>query len=169
MLDFDPFAPLYPPHVHDNDHLFRPHVMQADPLAYNNPYSPPPTAALGKFALNSPLAPPSPAPPPPPYASSPALQQQQQQQQQPFTFDPFADEDSSTSSGASELEVHRLRRIEFLRRREWMRRVVAWVDGISHGTVSASLCAMLSFSSAPPSFIFRPFFGRGLFLDGKPF
>ena len=131
MLDFDPFAPLYPSHVHDNDHLFRLQAMQADPLAAYNPYSPPPTA-LGKFAPNSPLfTPPSPAPPPP-YAPHPALQQQQQQQ--PFTFDPFADEDSSTSSGASELEVQRLRRIEFLRRREWMRRVVAWVDGISHGT-----------------------------------
>lgn len=166
MLDFDPFAPLYPPHVYDNDHSFRPHVMQADPLAYNNKYSPPPTAALGKFALNSPLAPPSPAPPPPPYASSPALQHQQQQQQQPFTFDPFADEDSSTSSGASELEVHRLRRIEFLRRREWMRRVVAWVDGISHGTVSTSFVCM------PPAFLQLPFIFRlfrGPFLDGKPF
>jgi hypothetical protein len=162
MLDFDPFAPLYPPHVHDNDHLFRPHVMQADPLAYNNPYSPPPTTALGKFAFNSLLAPPSPAPPPPPYASSPALLQQQQ----PFTFDPFADEDSSTSSGASELEVHRLRRIEFLRRREWMRRVVAWVDGISHGTVSTSVCVYaLPFFSSPS---FSVFF-RGPFLDGKLF
>ena len=129
MLDFDPFAPLYSPHAHDNDHLFRLHAMQADPLAAYNPYSPPPTA-MGKFAPNSPLTPPSPAPPPP-YAPHPALQQH------PFTFDPFADEDSSTSSGASELEVQRLRRIEFLRRREWMRRVVAWVDGISHGTVSS--------------------------------
>jgi hypothetical protein len=59
---------------------------------------------------------------------------------QSFTFDPFADEDSSTSSAASERErelvVQRMHRIEFLRRREWMRRVVAWVDGISHDTVS---------------------------------
>ena len=153
MLDFDPFAPLYPPHVHDNDHLFRLQAMQADPLAAYNPYSPPPTA-LGKFAPNSPLlAPPSPAPPPP-YAPHPALQQQQQQQ--PFTFDPFADEDSSTSSGASELEVQRLRRIEFLRRREWMRRVVAWVDGISHGTTVSVLLM-------PPSSFFGSFISAAFF------
>src|SRR6266851_3907532 len=124
MLDFDPFAPAYPPHLHDNDPAFRLHPMQVDPLPAYNPYSPPP-APLGKFVLNSPLA-------PPPFASNPALQSS-------FTFDPFADEVSSTSSVASErereLEVQRLR-IEFLRRREWMRRVVAWVDGISHGTVS---------------------------------
>jgi hypothetical protein len=127
MLDFDPFVPSYPHHPHDNDPLSRFHAMQvqADPLAYN-PYSPPPTAALAKFVVNSPLAPPS--------THHPALQHS-------FTFDPFADEDYlSTSSGASErereLEVQRLRRIEFLRRREWMRRVVAWVDGVSHVSVS---------------------------------
>ena len=95
-------------------------------LFHTSPYSPPPVP-LGKFAYNSP-----PTPPTPPSASSPGLQ--------PFTFDPFADEDSSTSSVASERErelvVQRLRRIEFLRRREWMRRVVAWVDGISQDTVS---------------------------------
>jgi hypothetical protein len=124
MLDFDPFAPVYPSHVQDNDSLLRFKAMQADPIAYS-PYSPPPIP-LGKFAYNSP-----PTPPTPPSASS-GLQS--------FTFDPFADEDSSTSSVASERErelvVERLRRIEFLRRREWMRRVVAWVDGISQDTVS---------------------------------
>ena len=125
MLDFDPFAPVYPPHVQDNDSLFRFKAMQADPiLPTYSPYSP---LALGKYAYNSP-----PTPPTPPSASSPGLQS--------FTFDPFADEDSSTSSVASERErelvVQRLRRIEFLRRREWMRRVVAWVDGISQDPVS---------------------------------
>lgn len=127
MLDFDPFAPPYPSYVHDNDPLSRLQAMQFDPLAAYNPYSPPPAAALAKFA------PPS----APPFASSthPTLQHHS------FTFDPFADEDYlSTSSGASErereLEVQRLRRIEFVRRREWMRRVVAWVDGVSHVTVS---------------------------------
>jgi hypothetical protein len=126
MLDFDPFAPVYPSHVQDNDSLLRFQAMQVDPIPYS-PYSPP--IPLGKFAYNSP-----PTPPTPPYASSPGLQS--------FTFDPFADEDSSTSSAASERErelvVQRLHRIEFLRRREWMRRVVAWVDGISHDTVSDS-------------------------------
>lgn len=125
MLDFDPVAPSHPSHVNDNDFLFRPYPMQADHVAYS-PYSPPPTA-LGKFPLNPPLTPPTPS-----FAANPILQS--------FTFDPFADEDSSTSSIASErereLEVHRLRRVEFLRHREWMRRVVAWVDGVSHGTVS---------------------------------
>jgi hypothetical protein len=125
MLDFDPFAPVYPSHVQDNDSLLRFKAMQADPIAYS-PYSPPPIP-LGKFAYNPPSTPPT-----PPSASSPGLQ--------PFTFDPFADEDSSTSSVASERErelvVQRLRRIEFLRRREWMRRVVAWVDGISQDSVS---------------------------------
>jgi hypothetical protein len=125
MLDFDPFAPVYPSHVQDNDSLLRFKAMQADPSAYT-PYSPPPIP-LGKFAYNPPSTPPT-----PPSASSPGLQS--------FTFDPFADEDSSTSSVASERErelvVQRLRRIEFLRRREWMRRVVAWVDGISQDSVS---------------------------------
>ena len=125
MLDFDPLLPAYPPHIQYNDYPFRLQAMQADPVAYNS-YSPH-TAALGKVALKSP-----PLTPPPAFAFNPGPQS--------FTFDPFADEDSSTSSGASErereLEVQRLRRIEFLRRREWMRRVVAWVDGISHSTVS---------------------------------
>ena len=125
MLDFDPFAPVYPSHTQDNDSLFRFKAMQADPIPYS-PYSPP--IPLGKFAAyNSPCTPPT-----PPSASNPGSQS--------FTFDPFADEDSSTSSVASERErelvVQRLRRIEFLRRREWMRRVVAWVDGISQDTVS---------------------------------
>ena len=127
MLDFDPFAPIYPSHLQDNDSLSRFKAMQADPIPYS-PYSPPPFP-LGKFAYNSN----SPSTPPtPPSGSSPGLQS--------FTFDPFADEDSSTSSVASERErelvVQRLRRIEFLRRREWMRRVVAWVDGISQDSVS---------------------------------
>jgi hypothetical protein len=125
MLDFDPFAPVYPSHVQDNDASFRFKAMQADPIPYS-PYSPPPIP-LAKFAYNSPSTPPT-----PPSASGPGSQS--------FTFDPFADEDSSTSSVASERErelvVQRLRRIEFLRRREWMRRVVAWVDGISQDTVS---------------------------------
>jgi len=124
MLGFDPVAPSYPSHVNDNDFLFRPYSKQADHVAYS-PYSPPPTA-LGKFPLNPPLTPPTPS-----FGANPSLQS--------FTFDPFADEDSSTSSIASErereLEVHRLRRVEFLRHREWMRRVVAWVDGVSHGTI----------------------------------
>ena len=131
MLGFDPFAPVCPPQLQDNDSPFRLQAMQADPIPYS-PYSP--QIPLGKVAFNSP-----PTPPTPSFASSPALQS--------FTFDPFADEDSSTSSVASERErelvVQRLRRIEFLRRREWMRRVVAWVDGISHDTVSDS------FSSFP--------------------
>jgi hypothetical protein len=124
MLDFDPLAPVYPSHLQDNDSLLRLKAMQADPFPYS-PYTPPPIP-LGKFAFNSPSTPPT-----PPFASSPGSQS--------FTFDPFADEDSSTSSAASERErelVQRLRRIEFLRQREWMRRVVAWVDGISHETVS---------------------------------
>jgi len=142
MLDFDPFAPAYQPHLYDNDPAFRLHPMQVDPLATYNPYSPPP-APLGKFVLNSPLA-------PPPFASNPAALQSS------FTFDPFADEVSSTSSVASErereLEVQRLR-IEFLRRREWMRRVVAWVDGISHGTpTQTSLTSVVPYSQThPPS------------------
>lgn len=127
MLDFDPLPPSYPPHIQDTDSLFR---LQVDSVAYN-PFSHPPSAP-GKFALNQTLTLTTPTPP---FASNPCLPS--------FTFDPFADEDSSTSSGASErereLEVQRLRRIEFLRRREWMRRVVAWVDGISHGTVSETL------------------------------
>ncbi|KAN0142102.1 hypothetical protein V8E53_000564 [Lactarius tabidus] len=97
--------------------------MQADPLAYS-PYSPPYSPAVGGYTLKPPLTPPVPT-----FASHSGPQS--------FNFDPFADEDSSTSSGASErereLEAQRLHRIEFLRRREWMRRVVAWVDGISHG------------------------------------
>lgn len=125
MLDFDPFAPVYSSQVQDSGSLSHLQTMQADPIPYS-PYSPSPVP-LGKFAFNSPHTPPT-----PPFASSPGLQ--------PFTFDPFADEDSSTSSTASERErelvVQRLRRIEFLRQREWMRRVVAWVDGISHDTVS---------------------------------
>lgn len=125
MLDFDPFAPVYPSHIQDNGSLLHLKPMQADPVPYS-PYSPSPIP-FGKFAYNSP-----PTPPTPPFASSPGLQS--------FTFDPFADEDSSTSSVASERErelvAQRLRRIEFLRQREWMRRVVAWVDGISHDTVS---------------------------------
>ena len=129
MLDFDPFAPTYPPHVQDNDSFFRLQQMQADPLAYS-PYSPPYSSAVGGYTIKPPLTPPVPA-----FASHPGPQS--------FNFDPFADEDSSTSSVASErereLEVQRLRRIEFLRRREWMRRVVAWVDGISHGMVSKPL------------------------------
>ncbi len=141
MLDFDPFAPVYPSHIQDNDSLFRLKAMQADPITCTS-YSPPPIP-LGKFAFNSP-----PTPPTPLSASSPALQS--------FTFDPFADEDSSTSSVASERErelvVQRLRRIEFLRRREWMRRVVAWVDGISQDTVSGT------FSSFPAGI-------RSWFLD----
>lgn len=127
MLDFDPLVPVYPSHLQDNDSLLRLKPMQADPFASYSPYSPP-SIPLGKFAFNSPPTPPT----PPPFASSPGSQQS-------FTFDPFADEDSSTSSAASERErelVQRLRRIEFLRQREWMRRVVAWVDGISHETVS---------------------------------
>jgi len=127
MLDFDPFAPVYPSHVQDNDSLYRLQAMQVDPIPYS-PYSPP--IPIGKFAYNSPATPHT-----PPFVSSPGLQS--------FTFDPFADEDSSTSSAASERErelvVQRLHRIEFLRRREWMRRVVAWVDGISHDTVSSIL------------------------------
>ncbi|KAI9463041.1 hypothetical protein F5148DRAFT_1150353 [Russula earlei] len=138
MLGFDPFAPTYPPHIQDNDSLFRLHHMQADPIAYN-PYSPPSTPA-GKFAFNLP-----PAPPTPTFPSSPAFQS--------FTFDPFADEDSSTSSGASErereLEVQRLRGIELLRRREWIRRVVAWVDGVSHGTTPSLSPSPSSSKSAP--------------------
>jgi hypothetical protein len=136
MLDFDPFAPVYPSHVQDNDSLFRFKAMQAaaDPIpssySSGSPFSPPPPPQqipLGKFAAyNSSLSTP---PTTPPFASSPG-----------FTFDPFADEDSSTSSAASERErelvLQRLRRIEFLRRREWMRRVVAWVNGISQDTVS---------------------------------
>ena len=129
MLDFDPFAPVYPSHIQDNDSFLRLQAMQVDPIPYS-PYSPPPQIPIGKFAFNSP-----PTPPTPPFASSPGLQS--------FTFDPFADEDSSTSSAASERErdlvVQRLQRIEFLRRREWMRRVVAWVDGISNDTVSDNL------------------------------
>jgi len=140
MLDFDPFAPVYPSHVQDNDSLFRFKAMQADPIPYS-PYSPPPIP-LGKFAYNS-----SSTPPTPPSASSPGLQS--------FTFDPFADEDSSTSSVASERErelvVQRLRRIEFLRRREWMRRVVAWVDGISQDTSpTPSPSSALSMFTPPP-------------------
>ncbi|KAH9044900.1 hypothetical protein EDB83DRAFT_1559203 [Lactarius deliciosus] len=80
-----------------------------------------------------------------------------------FNFDPFADEDSSTSSGASErereLEVQRLRRIEFLRRREWMRRVVAWVDGISHGmtpTLSPSPTSSSKSAHSPGPFKYTP-------------
>ncbi|KAH9022762.1 hypothetical protein EDB85DRAFT_265755 [Lactarius pseudohatsudake] len=123
MLDFEPSTPAYPTHVQDNDSFFRLQQMQADPLAYS-PYSPPYSPAVGGFTLKPPLTPLVPA-----FAIHPGPQS--------FNFDPFADEDSSTSSGASErereLEVQRLRRIEFLRRREWMRRVVAWVDGISHG------------------------------------
>ncbi|KAH9958764.1 hypothetical protein BC827DRAFT_1303257 [Russula dissimulans] len=140
MLGFDPFAPSYPPHVHDNDSFLRFHPMQADPIAYN-PYSPSPTA-VAKFALTSPLTPSTPT-----FPSSPAFQS--------FTFDPFADEDSSTSSGASErerereLEVQRLRGIELLRRREWMRRVVAWVDGVSHGTTPSLSPSSASSKSAP--------------------
>ncbi len=132
MLDFDPFAPAYPSHVQDNDSFFRLQQMQADPLAYS-PYSPPYSPAMGGYTVKPPLTPPVPA-----FASHPGPQS--------FNFDPFADEDSSTSSGASErereLEVQRLRRIEFLRRREWMRRVVAWVDGISHGMVSKPLISI---------------------------
>ena len=128
MLDFVPLVPAYPPHYQDNDSPFRPQPMQADPLPYN-PYSLH-TAPLAKVALDSTLTP------------SPAFALNFNPGPQSFTFDPFADEDSSTSSVASErereLEVQRLHRIEFLRRREWMRRVVAWVDGISHGTVSVS-------------------------------
>lgn len=137
MLDFDPFAPVYPSHAQENDSLFRFKAMQADPNSYS-PYSPPPIP-LAKFAYNSPSTPPT----TPPYPSSPGFQQ-------PFTFDPFADEDSSTSSAASERErelvLQRLRRIEFLRRREWMRRVVAWVNGISQDTVSDTfpLCFLAS-------------------------
>ncbi|KAH9979621.1 hypothetical protein BJV74DRAFT_124825 [Russula compacta] len=136
MLDFDPLPPVYPPHIQDTDSLFR---LQADSVAYN-PFSHPPSA-LGKFALNPLL---TLAAPTPPFASSPGLPS--------FTFDPFADEDSSTSSGASErerdLEVQRLRRIEFLRRREWMRRVVAWVDGISHSSTPTSSPSTASPKSA---------------------
>ena len=135
MLDFDTFAPAYQPHVQDNDPCLRLQQMQADPLAYS-PYSPPYSPA-GGYTLKPPLTPPVPT-----FASLPGPQS--------FNFDPFADEDSSTSSGASErereLEAQRLHRIEFLRRREWMRRVVAWVDGISHGMVSKPLT-----SNTPPS------------------
>ncbi|KAI0298448.1 hypothetical protein B0F90DRAFT_1818666 [Multifurca ochricompacta] len=127
MLDFDPLAPVYPTtHIQDNDSFFRLRAMQADPVAYNHnhpPYSPH-LPLVGGPPLKSPRTPPSSA-----FPSNLTPQS--------FNFDPFADEDSSTSSGASErereLEAQRLRRIEFLRRREWMRRVVAWVDGISHG------------------------------------
>ncbi|KAF8496150.1 hypothetical protein F5888DRAFT_412633 [Russula emetica] len=140
MLDFDPFAPVYSSHVQDNDSLFRFKAMQADPIAYSS-YSPSPIT-LGKFAYKSPSTPPTPS-----SASSPGLQS--------FTFDPFADEDSSTSSVASERErelvVQRLRRIEFLRRREWMRRVVAWVDGISQDTSpTLSPSSALSMFASPP-------------------
>ncbi|KAI0270480.1 hypothetical protein BC834DRAFT_967267 [Gloeopeniophorella convolvens] len=117
MLDFDP------PSLH-----LLPQRMHPAPLystAYPS-YSPPPLAPALIKQPNS--------PPAYPYASSPAPQ--------PFTFDPFADEDSSTSSGVSErereLEAQRVRRVEFLRHREWMRRVVAWVDGVSHGMTPAS-------------------------------
>jgi hypothetical protein len=137
MLDFDPLAPVYPSHLQDNDSLLRLKAMQADPFPYS-PYTPPPIP-LGKFAFNSPSTPPT-----PPFASSPGSQS--------FTFDPFADEDSSTSSAASERErelVQRLRRIEFLRQREWMRRVVAWVDGISHET-SPTLSPSSALSKFPP-------------------
>ena len=149
MLDFDPFAPVYPSHVQDNDSLFRFKAMQADPIPYS-PYTPPPLP-LGKFAYNPPSTPPT-----PPSASSPGLQS--------FTFDPFADEDSSTSSAASERErelvVQRLRRIEFLRRREWMRRVVAWVNGISQDTVSQHV---------PPSFpVMFPGIPRRFLMSAKP-
>ena len=136
MLDFDTFAPVYPPHVQDNDPFLRLQQTQADPLAYSS-YSPPYSPA-GGYILKQPLTPPVPT-----FASLPGPQS--------FNFDPFADEDSSTSSGASErereLEAQRLHRIEFLRRREWMRRVVAWVDGISHGMVSKPLI----FEHPPPS------------------
>jgi len=139
MLGFDPFAPTYPTHIHDNDSFLRFQPMQADPITFN-PYSPSPTA-VGKFALSSPLTPSTPT-----FPSSPAFQS--------FTFDPFADEDSSTSSGASErereLEIQRLRGIELLRRREWMRRVAAWVDGVSNGTVSESFLSFLSSVLVPP-------------------
>ena len=132
MLDFDTFAPAYPPHIQDNDPFFRLQQMQADPLAYS-PYSPPYSPAVGGYTLKPPLTPPVST-----FPSHPGPQS--------FNFDPFADEDSSTSSGASErereLEVQRLRRLEFLRRREWMRRVVAWVDGISHGMVSKPLISI---------------------------
>ncbi|KAI0255660.1 hypothetical protein BJV78DRAFT_691694 [Lactifluus subvellereus] len=145
MLDFDPLLPAYPPYIQYNDSPFRLQAMQADPVAYNS-YSPH-APALGKIAFKSP-----PLTPPPAFAFNPGPQS--------FTFDPFADEDSSTSSGASErereLEVQRLRRIEFLRRREWMRRVVAWVDGISHGmTPTSSPSPVLSksdFTPASPSY-----------------
>jgi hypothetical protein len=130
MLDFVPLIPAYPPHCQDNDSPFRPRPMQADPLPYN-PYSLHTAPLATKVALDSTLTP------------SPAFALNFNPGPQSFTFDPFADEDSSTSSVASErereLEVQRLNRIEFLRRREWMRRVVAWVDGISHGTVSLFL------------------------------
>ena len=146
MLDFDPFTPTFPPHVQDNDSPFRFRPMQADPPAYS-PFSPPYCSAVGGYTLKPPLTPPVPA-----FASNPGPQS--------FNFDPFADEESSTSSGASErereLEVQRLRRIEFLRRREWMRRVVAWVDGISHGMVSnpfTSIFLPQTPSSAPDGFL----------------
>ena len=146
MLDFDPFAPTHTTHVQDNDSLFRLQQMQADLLAYS-PYSPPYSPAGGGYTIKPPLTPPVPV-----FASHPGPQS--------FNFDPFADEDSSTSSGASErereLEVQRVRRIEFLRRREWMRRVVAWVDGISHGMVSpSSRCSCLGFAplTGAPAFV----------------
>ncbi|KAI9435495.1 hypothetical protein H4582DRAFT_2079601 [Lactarius indigo] len=149
MLDFEPSAPAYPPHVQDNDSFFRLQQMQADPLAYS-PYSPPYSPAIGGYTLKPPLTPPVPA-----FASHPGPQS--------FNFDPFADEDSSTSSGASErereLEVQRLRRIEFLRRREWMRRVVAWVDGISHGmtpTLSPSPTSSSKSAHSPGPYKYTP-------------
>ena len=85
--------------------------------------------------------------PAPPLASSPGLQF--------FPSDPFANEDSSTSSGASEREhehgqkVLHIRRIELLRRREWLHRVVALVDGMST-TVSPSSMPLTPFYSPVP-------------------
>ncbi|TFY74080.1 hypothetical protein EWM64_g9932 [Hericium alpestre] len=47
-----------------------------------------------------------------------------------FTFDPFADDDADDASESSQSHVARSERVEFLRQREWMRRVAAWVEGV---------------------------------------
>ncbi|KAH9984693.1 hypothetical protein BJV77DRAFT_1071899 [Russula vinacea] len=134
MLDFDPLVPVYPSHLQDNDSLLRLKPMQADPFA-------------SKIRIQF-----------TPHPTHPSAIRFQSGLAAVVHVDPFADEDSSTSSAASERErelVQRLRRIEFLRQREWMRRVVAWVDGISHETspTLSPSSALSKFPLPPP----RPF------------
>ncbi|KAI0063365.1 hypothetical protein BV25DRAFT_1915276 [Artomyces pyxidatus] len=111
MLDFDSaYTPSYPYQYHDVEHYI------PFPAVSTSPNSPNSYAPLVKSA-------------PTPQIPCPAT----------FVFDPFADEDSSVSSGTGgrEREVQRLQKVEFLRQREWMRRVEAWVEGVNSGMTTS--------------------------------